>query len=555
MVESVQIKLRCADLDGFVALFATNISRGGIFLQSRSTHTVDDELYFCLRLADNSVALEGKGRVIWVRPYDDAQPDQPFGVGLRFTELDEENQNVVDSVLASKKEARKGRRKSRQRMSSPTQEVHALARRAVAIGVEPTASAELSTEGELDGTSELNDSPPASATTIVVEGQSPIALAQRILDEASASKDIDKQASETDLLAAVLATTGDVAAVDEMLEQLVAECGLNDERIAQVIANTVATPELVPKDLSELSSPALATNQELVDALTSLADSEASKVGPLPQAPTSVPEDVEAEPSEAIEELSSLINDAEAEERATSQWAPEHEPDSPDVEAPIDAPDAIDSDIDSDNDSDSDSDDDGDSAVALAAIPQPEEDMTEPLVSREEHAVEPPSAIPVPLATGLDEDSIGGPTLPGLPAPPNPPPPVLPVDVASPTEEVDLNELETIEDSGLLEIDETTDPGIDGIEGGNGPAAEGVTETTAIGSAPQFLEDGTPPDANSDHPIQALEQPLPAEIACAAPAPAAVEPEATDDKPLQKKKSGFFRRIFGGKEPDAEDEQ
>lgn len=526
MPESVHVKLGCTDLDEFVALFATNISRGGIFLQSRSSHIVDEELYFCLRLANDNIALEGRGRVIWVRPFDEQDADQPFGVGLRFTDLDETNQALVDRVVASKNAARKGRRQKRNKKFSPTQEVHALARQAVVIKQADPAPSDAPIDkavAEVSGADEA----------IFVEAQSPIAIAQRILNENCDRSDYDKQSSETDLLEAVLATTGDVAAVDEMLERMVAESGLTDARIAEVIANAIATPELVPEELSELSSPAVTTNQELVDALTSLAEVEASKVAALPQAP---PEDASEKPPNLDPDA-----DVDAEEGTTTQWLPGG---------------------DGEHDDREELSEDSETSAALRALLHsvdhhsdpltgrvPEEAATEPLVSGHETLDAPaPKAIPVPLDTGREEDSLGGPTLPGLPAPAStlpPTMPALPVDEAPLTEEVDLGEIETIEDSGLLELDDATDPSVN------------VTDTTAIGAAPTFESSNRRGDPTPGRPPPALDSPLPASPAAQALSTASngVDDAAPkDNAPIKKKKSGFFRRIFSGKDADADEE-
>src|SRR5262245_38878282 len=84
---ALRIRLRYQAVDQFISKFAVNISRGGMFLSSRNPKPTGTELYFEIRLADDSPLITGSGEVRWTREYDRAQPDEPHGMGIQFLEL------------------------------------------------------------------------------------------------------------------------------------------------------------------------------------------------------------------------------------------------------------------------------------------------------------------------------------------------------------------------------------------------------------------------------------------------------------------------------------
>jgi hypothetical protein len=58
---------------------------------------------FTVRLATAQVVLTGAGRIVWKRDAPDG--DRPSGVGVKFVDLDEPSRNLVDRLVAARKEA------------------------------------------------------------------------------------------------------------------------------------------------------------------------------------------------------------------------------------------------------------------------------------------------------------------------------------------------------------------------------------------------------------------------------------------------------------------
>jgi uncharacterized protein (TIGR02266 family) len=98
----MRIRLRYTDVHAFIDRYARNISRGGMFVQSRSPQDVGTQLDFELALKDGTVLLRGSGKVIWTREYDPAHPRQAHGMGVRFTELDKASQKLLDRIIATR---------------------------------------------------------------------------------------------------------------------------------------------------------------------------------------------------------------------------------------------------------------------------------------------------------------------------------------------------------------------------------------------------------------------------------------------------------------------
>jgi uncharacterized protein (TIGR02266 family) len=98
----VRIRLRYADLDTFVERFAPNVTRGGIFLASKTPRPVGDIFPFEVQLANGQVALSGEGKVIWIKEFNPAEPQRPHGMGVQFTRVDPGSRETLGRILRAK---------------------------------------------------------------------------------------------------------------------------------------------------------------------------------------------------------------------------------------------------------------------------------------------------------------------------------------------------------------------------------------------------------------------------------------------------------------------
>jgi uncharacterized protein (TIGR02266 family) len=98
----VRVRLKYAAFETFIEKFAPNVTRGGLFLASRTPRPVGEVFQFEVQLAGGEVALAGDGKVTWVREFDPAAPNKPHGMGVQFLRLDGPSREVVNQMLARK---------------------------------------------------------------------------------------------------------------------------------------------------------------------------------------------------------------------------------------------------------------------------------------------------------------------------------------------------------------------------------------------------------------------------------------------------------------------
>jgi molecular chaperone DnaK len=97
------LKLSYGSLDEFVERYASNVSRGGVFIRTREPKPVGTHLAFELRLAGGAPALKGEGIVRWIQPdAPGAHPPTAPGMGVQFTALDAPSREVVERIVALK---------------------------------------------------------------------------------------------------------------------------------------------------------------------------------------------------------------------------------------------------------------------------------------------------------------------------------------------------------------------------------------------------------------------------------------------------------------------
>lgn len=98
----VRIRLRYPDLDAFVEKFAPNVTRGGVFLASRTVHPVGSVVPFEIQLVSGAVVLAGQGKVSWVKEYDPATPNRPYGLGVQFVGITAATKPILARLLRAK---------------------------------------------------------------------------------------------------------------------------------------------------------------------------------------------------------------------------------------------------------------------------------------------------------------------------------------------------------------------------------------------------------------------------------------------------------------------
>jgi uncharacterized protein (TIGR02266 family) len=95
---SLKVKYKSATVDDFIEQFGTDVSRGGIFIKTKKPLEAGALLKFEFQLQDGSAVLHGVGRVAWRRVEQQARPDLPAGMGIKFFKLSDHSRVVVERI-------------------------------------------------------------------------------------------------------------------------------------------------------------------------------------------------------------------------------------------------------------------------------------------------------------------------------------------------------------------------------------------------------------------------------------------------------------------------
>ncbi|RME19209.1 MAG: TIGR02266 family protein, partial [Deltaproteobacteria bacterium] len=98
------VKVKYENIHQFIEHFATNIGKGGMFLQSRKPYPVGTIIDFEIRLRSGQSVLKGRGEVVWARGPETTSPPKPPGVGIKFLKLDPASQKVLERIIRLKQE-------------------------------------------------------------------------------------------------------------------------------------------------------------------------------------------------------------------------------------------------------------------------------------------------------------------------------------------------------------------------------------------------------------------------------------------------------------------
>jgi uncharacterized protein (TIGR02266 family) len=96
---SLKVRFKSATVDDFVEQYSIDISRGGTFIKSKKPMAVGTLLKFEFQLKDESRLIHGVGRVVWKRDPENADADNPAGMGVKFIKMDPESRALVQQIV------------------------------------------------------------------------------------------------------------------------------------------------------------------------------------------------------------------------------------------------------------------------------------------------------------------------------------------------------------------------------------------------------------------------------------------------------------------------
>ena len=99
---SLRFRFDSETVEQFAERYATDVSRGGIFVQSRQPFAVGTQLRLDLQLLNGTPLITGEGTVHWTREPDPSKPNTVPGMGIRFNKLSTRSQQVIEMVLSQR---------------------------------------------------------------------------------------------------------------------------------------------------------------------------------------------------------------------------------------------------------------------------------------------------------------------------------------------------------------------------------------------------------------------------------------------------------------------
>ncbi len=99
--EDVQLQVQYATLEEFLSDWTSNVSVGGMFLQTENPKPVGTKFQLRFRIPTYERTIEAQGEVCWVIPAD--QPVPPHaGMGVRFTDVTAEDQEAIRRLISGR---------------------------------------------------------------------------------------------------------------------------------------------------------------------------------------------------------------------------------------------------------------------------------------------------------------------------------------------------------------------------------------------------------------------------------------------------------------------
>ncbi len=91
-------------MDGFITDWAVNISKGGLFVNTRAPLPVGSQVRLIVSLPNAAFPFDLQGKVSWVNEFDNASNLVP-GMGIEFVDIDEDKKaRIADFVETLRKD-------------------------------------------------------------------------------------------------------------------------------------------------------------------------------------------------------------------------------------------------------------------------------------------------------------------------------------------------------------------------------------------------------------------------------------------------------------------
>jgi uncharacterized protein (TIGR02266 family) len=95
----VKIKVDYSTKDIFVSNYVTNLSKGGVFIETETPLPLQSQIHFTFILPDFNVKIEAKGKVVWTYDVKKGTGRVVTGMGIKFTKLSPQHRAQIEEYL------------------------------------------------------------------------------------------------------------------------------------------------------------------------------------------------------------------------------------------------------------------------------------------------------------------------------------------------------------------------------------------------------------------------------------------------------------------------
>ncbi len=94
------LSLTIKDKSALYAAYMPFINGGGLFIPTKKSYNLGDEVFMLLTLMDDTEKIPVAGKVIWITPMG-AQGNRAAGIGVQFSDQDDgAARNKIEGLLA-----------------------------------------------------------------------------------------------------------------------------------------------------------------------------------------------------------------------------------------------------------------------------------------------------------------------------------------------------------------------------------------------------------------------------------------------------------------------
>ena len=94
--EPVTVRVDYSTIDAMFSEFTRNINEGGLFIESETLLTPDEQVQLHFRLPGVEDLFKVSGRVAWIR---EPGGEEPAGMGIEFENLDAQARGRIDEII------------------------------------------------------------------------------------------------------------------------------------------------------------------------------------------------------------------------------------------------------------------------------------------------------------------------------------------------------------------------------------------------------------------------------------------------------------------------